>query len=386
MLNTYYCLQTALLIIGALCGYILSKRKSKFCFGLIVVSFTLIEGLRFGRGIDYNLYAEGWEKDVPYLNGLEKHPVFSIVEYISYWIGLPFQFIIILCSFILIYGGMKFLIRHRSVLLFSIPLFIYLCHGAENLFRWYTAFGLTLLAYTSYKDRKLGISFIYLILAVGTHYLFLITIIVYVLMLKPQKPIWNNYIAIIVFVLLALLFQTSFMLAFSNLINFYFSFIPGYGNYDDIEGWLTGSNKDETIISFSRYLKFLVFYLPAILIGRKIAFRFKDLMPFFNIYLLGFTLYPAMAKIEIFYRYNQVFIIFVVIFISYAYMGLIKKKIYSCNAMISLIILTSFVLQIYRMSKFYYIPNKWKTMYVWDAKGRTSIDPELLKLDETQEE
>lgn len=58
---TYLFLQYLLLIFAIFAGYNISKNKhSKIWSIILIVLFTFVEGSRFGRGIDYNVYADAW--------------------------------------------------------------------------------------------------------------------------------------------------------------------------------------------------------------------------------------------------------------------------------------------------------------------------------------
>ena len=78
-----------------------------------LAAYTLNEGLRFGRGIDYNLYwsvydhfAAGWDSS--------KEPAFDLIQSFFLYFNLPFQALVIFMSFMFILGLLS-LMRQYSL-------------------------------------------------------------------------------------------------------------------------------------------------------------------------------------------------------------------------------------------------------------------------------
>ena len=59
----FFLLQNTLLVIFIIVGFWCSKRKNVYPIIVIaILLYTIIEGLRFGRGIDYNLYYDVYDQ------------------------------------------------------------------------------------------------------------------------------------------------------------------------------------------------------------------------------------------------------------------------------------------------------------------------------------
>lgn len=63
-----------------------------------IIIFTLNEGLRFGRGIDYNYYAIAFKQNLINHNS-SWDPIFLFIANLLGYLGIPWQGYVILMSF-----------------------------------------------------------------------------------------------------------------------------------------------------------------------------------------------------------------------------------------------------------------------------------------------
>lgn len=376
----YFSLQISLIVVCTIGGYYLSKNKSsKICFWIIVITFTLIEGLRFGRGIDYNIYAQEWVAIAGFGSKIDKNPIFTLYAMLLYHLDFSYQIFVMSFSFLLIYSGLKFLLRYKEVMMFSLPIFVFLCYSAENLFKWYGAFSFFLLAYCAFKENKYAKSIMFVLLSIGTHAMFMPMILFIIVLYRIDKIILSVWLAFLLFCGLYIIWQNEYMVNLLFIIESFSSFFESYSGYaDNAEVWLTGSNRREVVINITTVIKMLMIYMPALYYGRLVIRRKKELLPFYNLLILGFVLYPMMHRIELADRFNQVMIIYICIFLAYSFYGIYVKSIFHISRLTVLFITLSFSVQLYAMFRLYIPENKWYTMFVWDAKGREYID--TLKL------
>ena len=385
-MNLYLCLQYLLLLLAIFAGYFISKDKSpKFWFVLLVIFFTFVEGSRFGRGIDYNVYADIWEDQYVKVSLSLENFVFRCFCKVIYAFHLPYQLLIYFSSSILILGGLTSLKRYKEFLIYSLPIFIFFVYAAENLFRWYTAFGFLLLALNAYLDKKYKIMAACLVGCLGVHVMLLPYIIILFLVSLKKNVLFRPIIAFVIFIVLAVIWENSFMKQFSYIVTLLLAQSDHYSAYSDSAVmWLTASNRDDIVYSIQTYIMMFVVHIPIIYIGHRFVEKNKGLLPFYNMYILGFSLYPAMSKIELFDRYNQIMIIYYCIFSAVMFKTLFSKFKYA-SMKVSIYIVGLSVLsclqQFRTITLMYYEKshNKWYSMYIWDAHGRQSIDIEQLK-------
>lgn len=324
---TYLFLQYLLLIFAIFAGYNISKNKhSKIWSIILIVLFTFVEGSRFGRGIDYNVYADAWVWEYAQPPLIFETFLFRLLCKLIFYTGLPYQTLIYLTSFILILGGIKFLKNFRMGLCYTLPIFVYLVYAGENMFRWYTAFGLWLLVLDSWIAKKYIIMFSYIICCLGMHVMFFPYMFLFFVIVQYKKFLFKPLTAIIVFLVLALIWENSYMKHFSSIVSILLAQSNHYAGYaDNASVWLTASNRDEVVYSIMNYLGMLLVHIPVICIGRKYVVQHINLLPFYNIYILAFALLPAMTKIELFARYNQIMIFYYCIFAGIMFATLTQK-------------------------------------------------------------
>lgn len=369
-------LQLILYLTSIYTGIKLSKSKNnKTCFWLMVIVFTLIEGLRFGRGIDYNIYVEVYNYIVNY--NIFVSPESFIFNGICLFLGylnLPYQSLILVCSFILIYNGLKLLLRWNDKLMYILPLFIYLCYSAQNLMKWYTGFAFILVAINAILDNKKRKAILFSIIAIGVHPMLITVLPLFYIAFLYKKPILSPWATICIFLIMSFVWSRDFMLGLTNLVELVLGASEHYSMYSqNAEMWLTGSNRDDSNLSFISLIKIGVYFSFYIFVGKRFLKTTPTLLYPYNLLLLGIITYPAMHNIELFDRMNQLLIFFQCIIGGYCfYYSFHNRKIWLIGFLL-------FFWQIKMIVSNVVIPdNKWYTLYIWDSKGKDSIDKEYL--------
>ena len=136
--------------------------KSYWKFAALpIVVFTLFYGLRFGRLIDYNLYA------IRYYD-LGKHlddEYELLFRYVCHWgasLGIHYQFLILSITFLVIFSAFLLFkdVKYRKSLFYILLIFLSVIAPIEQLVRWYfaAAFYIFAIFYFSKSDYvKFGI-------------------------------------------------------------------------------------------------------------------------------------------------------------------------------------------------------------------------------------
>lgn len=297
--------------------------------GLLALAvYTLNEGLRFGRGIDYNLYGRDFETFANYGES-DQHIGLMLIEKILIALDMPWQMCVLLMSFMFILGTLCLLKRHfNDVLSWALPLFVLLSMSrVENMVRWYLGFSFIMIGFSyqvigKYEIKKEFI--VYSLLGCTIHYALLpIPFLLYLLALI-KKTIIHPFFSIPLFFLIAFFFQTSFMMELSNLANILLSTSERFEQYgDDLEFWLTGgfAGADRTALPRMSEILFLCTlayagYKPAKMLGGTYLYAY-------NLFLIGFVTLPIARQIELFSRFNAIFYFFgaivLAIIIEYVY-------------------------------------------------------------------
>lgn len=367
--DTYFFLQFLLLLVSIYCGVKINKNNMKNVYVLIfILTFTLIEGLRFGRGIDYNVYYYSFQtKDV--FDVCKSNTIlFDLLCFLLIKLGLPYQALIICSSSILAIAGTKLLIQYPKVLLLSLPWFYFQTFSAENLFRWYTAFSFLLLGIPYLLKDK---TYIYLgccIIGVQFHIMMAIPAILFYIISKAKSSLLSPWVSILIYLFLSLVWSSSFMKNFISPINYLLSF---WEHYSDVYGgnlssWLDGSQHGLAEFSIIRQVLDLCKNIFLIFLGYKLIqkTKYKELVFYYNSMLLGIISYPAFAPIELFDRFNQLFLFFQCLIGSYGVIYSIRNFSYRKYALLSLVTIITLGQGFYKRLT---PSNKYYTYYIFNA-------------------
>ena len=207
--------------------------------------YTLNEGLRFGRGIDYMVYwrhyeqlEHGWEVD--------KDILYVALSKLLISLGIPYQGEIMVMSFVFILSLLLFLKHFKDTAPFTVPLFVLfsLLH-VENMVRWYLGFSFILigLSFLLDKDQPHRIRWyvFFSFIAIFFHYgLFIIPILFYLISLR-KTPLLHPAITLVLFFGIYYLFEASFMLEFVDTVQTYGMLVEWTEYYaSKADYWLTG--------------------------------------------------------------------------------------------------------------------------------------------------
>ena len=280
-----------------------------------ILTYTLNEGLRFGRGIDYNNGGIGYERFSTYAGDYNNYIGYEYLVKILVKYGVPWQGCVILMSFMFIVG-LLFLMRNlREVVPYALPLFVLVSSGTvENLVKWYLAFSFFMigLSYQIVQLDKLNIKYVFFSCVASLFHLAFIPVpFIFYLLTKFNKPILSPFWAILLFFAIGFLFQTSFMLNFVDLINTAALMSDRFEGYaENAEMWFTQGFQGRETSAFPGVLE-LLFLMTVTPIGFKCV---KHMGPkyiyIYNLFLIGFFLKPITNKVPLLARYDHVFFFF----------------------------------------------------------------------------
>lgn len=346
-----------------------------------IIIFTLNEGLRFGRGIDYNYYAIAFKQNLINHNSTWD-PIFLFIANLLGYLGIPWQGYVILMSFTLILACTIFLKNFRDVTKWAFPLFAIFALPAENLMRWFFGFSFILIG-TSYLLKKNDIKQTYIfilfsLIAFFIHFALIPVAVIFYILTYIRKPIIKPLPAIILFFIIGIAFKTSFMEQFVDLMQL-FSMSERAESYQyQAEYWLTGGFAGVEKSPFPNYYELLLFIIN-VYWGYKLVKIHEHKYTFvYNIFLIGFITFPICHQIELLTRFNNLFCIFQFIILAYIIQFLINdiKRVTNQTKKIAIFFSILVVLNFIRVQIFTPIadtPNHF--LYIWDKDGREYLDP-----------
>lgn len=367
-MEIFFFLRIFILTITLICGYLYSNNPSKKIYLIIpVILISLNEGLRFGRGIDYNGYYFKYNDIVNGFDIRTNDLLFTLLCKFNDYIGLPYQGLIFLMSFILIVCGVFYLRSHIKVLSFALPLFFLFTIDAENLMRWFLAFSVLLVG-ISYLERD---NLKYYFICSGISFLFhsgiIVVVPIFLLLYYVKRPLIKPLPACIVYIVIYIFFKNSYMLNFVSYMNIFSGMEQFSGYVDNAEGWLTGT---ANYVAGKLKIGTVIMDLILIYIGYRLIKYEPKFTYYYNICLIGTVLSPALYQIEILYRVCLLFKLFQFLIIAYSiYHFIIKQNILSVYKILTCF-LVLFLVKVYVVNILFEPYTEKSYLYIWDSMGR----------------
>lgn len=341
----------------------------------VICIYTLNEGLRFGRGIDYNLYYNHY---IDIAAGREVNLEFVFIQLCRFFISLDFSFqaLILFMSFMFILSLLNFMQNFRDKITLALPFFVFFSRSeVENMVRWYLAFSFFLFGLSDLiKREKLSWRyFLFSLIGCSIHYAILPIPFAFFIIYQFKHIMLKPYISIPLFLSIYLLFKAEAMSQFVDIVNILANAsgerFAYYG--DSAEYWLTGGFAGEEV-SGKIGISEMTFLSVLVILGHRII-KSSDRKYIFsyNLFILGFLLLPIARKLELVGRYEAIFfffraIVLAVILYTY-YIGKNNRLTPAYSAIILIVLLYVPVKSIKSMLT----DNPMKYLYVWDKSGMT---------------
>lgn len=372
---TFFVLRLTVVLFGIIIGNKVAKvTPTKYWLSVFpfILIFSFNEGLRFGRGVDYNGYFFKYYDILLGDKGLINisDPVFVGLCHLNDIVGMPYQGLIFFLSFFLVVAG-SFLLREvKDSMAYAFPLFFLFSFPAENLIRWFFAFSFLMISSYFYNNSNYKKAIIFAALALGSHMGIIIPAFFCFSLKYLKKPIFSLKTSVLLYIGLWTLFTTDAMLGLVKYINYSSIFVSDYysGYIDNADVWLTGNGLGEKAINYGIGLA-----LPDIItliLTYYVVRKRPQLTYYANIYIVGALLSAAIYRVEIGYRISVAMKIYQVMFLAVAFKDLLFCKLHK-NWILKLgcWILIINIIRVY----FIYIYTSYSAneiLYIWDSNGK----------------
>lgn len=293
----------------------------------VLIVYSLVEGLRYGRSTDYFSYHDAFIG----LRFIDFEPLFGVFVNLLNITNAPFYLGFVICSFILILSGCLLIKEIRFTGLFALPLF-YLdtIVQSSNLVRMYFAMSFIFLAlkYLMQSKNKKVITFC--VLAFLTHYSTLILFPFIYLLNKNHNPFKSKYLIVVLFIV-SNVFPIGLEVISENISKF--AWMGLYISYlENTNKWILGEGVEtiDNIYSIFYYIRFYLTPLCIIWFGYDYIKKYKRYKygVFYNLYVLGVLLMPTALALptELLYRLCLYFVTFKFIVLSIIFYEFFNKK------------------------------------------------------------
>mgnify|MGYP000168898588 CR=1 FL=1 len=366
-------------------GYILSKTKSTKDFWIKalvpIITYTLIEGLRFGRYIDWNLYYFRYNNLGRNINSEDYEIIFRYICHYLYQLGIPYYiFITLQCAF-LITSTFVLLKRYRNKLYFMIPAILTMLSPNEMFIRWYLGFSFMLLSINCILNNKVIHSYIYLLCACLTHIGFVLFVPIFILYRYLDKYAIPPKLGSIIFVVSSIILTISSLSILTNVANIMLTL--GLGSVDeklssylmDTQDLVSGEWGQTGIMeqSLATRIRKVIAFLPAIYCGKQILEKYNYGYFIYNLFVIGAIVSPLFLLVEILNRFSSALSFFSVICCGLIYYEFIMVK--KNKMVMKIICIISFILLIWpSIMEFIQLRHNEYTLFIWDANGRNYIN------------
>ncbi len=361
---TFFLLRVLVVCITLICCFQYSKDTSKkvFLFAPILV-ISLNEGLRFGRGIDYNVYYFTYRDIISGFDVRANEPLFIALCKFNDFLGFPYQGLVYLMSLILIVSGVLYLRNHKSVILLALPLFMVFTFDAENLMRWFTAFSFLLIGVSYLEQDKVKKYILFVIIAFLFHSGIVVVAPIFFALHYVKKPLLNPLLSCGIYLFIYFFFKTRFMLNFVQYMNVFSGMTQFSGYVENADEWLTGT---ANFVAQKLNIGVVIMDLFIIIIGYKVLKYKPQLTYLYNLCLLGTVLSPALYQIEILYRICLLFKLFQFLIIAYAVYFFINLR---RSSIVYVVLTWIIILNLIRIHVFNILIEPYTSnsyLYVWD--------------------
>lgn len=372
------------LVVFIISGYKLWNVKSVKKYWKIaifpIITYGIVEGLRFGRLVDWNLYYLRYIQIGNNINALDYEPLFRIIFYLFYNINIPFYIFIFLQTIFLVTCIFLLIKKYRKAIIFIVPLILYETSANEQLIRWYLGFSFILLSFYELNSNNKMKTYLFLYCATLIHvgFWFFLPIILF------SKYI-NKYtippcLSFILFIAFSFFLDLSDLVLVSDAAEYIVSMNLGLNDkvtsyLSDADRLIAGEWGDVGImeINLTGKIRYFLAYAPTILFAKKYLKNYSFGIFFYNLFVIGAIFSPLFLLIEIFDRIIRVFLFFSIIT-----NGLFYYEIYRNRKMVTkyLVVLTCIA---YLCNIYPYVSNAlrrtkdYTMLYIWDANGRNYI-------------
>lgn len=318
----FICLKILLVCSCFIAGKLMSRSRNNSQYWraalIVILCFCVVEGLRFGRLIDWNAYYINYQEIGLGTSKKNFEPLFSVICKTLYSLGVPYWgFIALQCSF-LMYSCCLLFKRYYKCAMWILPPVIYLLYMNENFIRWYLAASFLFVSIYYLLENKKKISIVFFACSILCHSGMIAFVPLFFLCnFIDRRPI-NRKIAVVLFILFTFFLSIQQL----HLLVYFSSFLSkmGLGNLGHVGGYLNAASDlingrgaadlGFSHRSFTNQIRLLLEYLPVIWLAPKFVKNYRYGVLCYNLFVIGAILDPVFNMVEIMGRISGIFLFF----------------------------------------------------------------------------
>jgi hypothetical protein len=356
-------------------GYKLSVKRSsgvyenywKVLSFFPILVYSLIEGLRYGRGVDYFVYKEIYDLSASKIN-VTGQPVFDFLNYVMNFLGFNSPMSFIIYSLITIICVLIFLRDHREVAKYLLPLFLAATLPiSETFVRQFLSLAFVLLAMREILKENWKSFCLFSLIALLIHSASFFVLAIIVILKFYNKPI-NALFAIGVYLFFAFVFDmgnVSLLKPYIATLNIANARFQGY--VENADAWFSQEAINKIYKqSLPAKLANTLFDLSVIFMTNKIFGKLSrkniSLILCYNLFVIGAWWFQAFFQIEIMRRIATVMYLFWFVLVAYINYHFPLRDETRLSYKICLIIILCFVIAL--IFKFIFMAES--QLFIWD--------------------
>lgn len=345
----------------------------------IITVYTLNEGLRFGRGVDYCNYWPDYEELAK--TGESSYEIgYHTMSYLLALCGLPFQALVMLLSFLFILSTLTFMKSYKDILPWALVFFVFFSlKSVENMIRWYTAFSFILIGFHFLlkEDRgHLNKLFVFFCLFSCLFHIAILVIPFFSYIIwKFKRPLLPPFVTILLFFVITITFESESMAQFADMVNELSTISDRFQQYGDkAEYWLTSGFRgiERQGMPGKKEMLFLFFITYYGYIAVKDSS--KPTIYAYNLFLVGLLLYPISRQIELVERFQQPFFFFRGIVLATIIYKFFVRRVVRLNTFVYIVSVLILINEGWETLTEPFYSSPYKFMYVWNKEKNHSAD------------
>lgn len=342
-----------------------------------IIFFALIEGLRWGHMIDYNVYAvryglvDNWFTDVE-----KSSPAFTVVVYALKCIGIPYSIFLVIQCGLLMFSGMFFLQNYKIYFKWILPCLLVAFSANENFIRFFFGLSFAFIGlYFFFKD-KIVQSFSFFAIAIFIHF-GLLPLIIFLLFSRIfNKKLFSPRISCILFIVATFTISISDLHFFISVADFVlkpfanseyqlFTYARAMERVVSGEG---GANMGVKMAQLSNQIKNLIIYVPIIVLAPKWVNKFEWGKYVYNMMIICIIISPIFGQVELLGRFSNALSIFCALCVAITFSFYVKKSVINEKRIYLLLFLSMFC-YFYGYINAPFVRQEHEMYFIWDSDG-----------------
>ena len=349
---------------------------------LPIIVFTLFYGLRFGRLVDYNLYAVRY-----YSLGNHLDDEYELLfRYVCHWgasLGIHYQFLILLITFLVIFSFFCFVkdVVYRRSLLYILIVFLLVIPPIEQLVRWYFAAAFYIFAIFFFLKSDYIKFGVFSLCACLTHIGYIPLLAFFIVIYFIHIQLIPAKLCLILLVVSVLFGSTQFL---ENLTPYVSMLSMNDKSAMYVEGFSSLVTEGTQNIGIREYR--ITTQIRTILANSFPLFFLQDLkkegikMWIINTYCIAILIGPIFSTVEILDRYASLLVLISYPVIIGGAFKLFFLNYFNFKYPMRIFGIISFISNVFPiLSGLFGRDDWWYMLFIWDANGRDILPVSLFR-------